>query len=97
VPNFETLLAKPPNNVRIEQRQPAELVNDRTLREFFRARIGEFNRPLSDVDRITDFVLTEHPFSQDNGELTPTMKIRRRVVQQHYEAQIEALYRGRNE
>jgi len=95
VPNFETLLAKPPNNVRIEQRQPAELVNDRTLREFFRARIGEFNRPLSDVDRIADFVLTEHPFSQDNGELTPTMKIRRRIVQQHYEAQIEALYRGK--
>jgi long-chain acyl-CoA synthetase len=95
VPNFETLLAKPPNNVPIELRQPAELVNDRTLREFFRARIGEFNRPLSDVDRIADFVLTEHPFSQDNGELTPTMKIRRRVVQQHYEAQIEALYRGK--
>jgi long-chain acyl-CoA synthetase len=97
VPNFETLAASPPDNVRIEQRQPNELVNDRTLREFFRARLGEFNRPLSDIERIADFVLTERPFSQENGELTPTMKIRRRVVQQHYEAQIEALYRSRNE
>jgi long-chain acyl-CoA synthetase len=97
VPDFETLAARPPDNVQIEQRQPAELANDRVLREFFRARIGEFNRPLSDVERIVDFVLTEQPFSQDNGELTPTMKIRRRVVQQHYEAQIEALYRSRNE
>jgi long-chain acyl-CoA synthetase len=97
VPDFETLAARPPDNVQIEQRQPAELANDRVLREFFSARIGEFNRPLSDVERIADFVLTEQPFSQDNGELTPTMKIRRRVVQQHYEAQIEALYRSRNE
>ncbi|MBV8362297.1 MAG: long-chain fatty acid--CoA ligase, partial [Deltaproteobacteria bacterium] len=97
VPNFETLAAQPPDNVLIDQRQPAELVNDRTLREFFRGRIREFNRPLSDVERIVDFVLTEQPFSQDNGELTPTMKIRRRTVQEHYQAQIEALYRTRGE
>ncbi|MBV8454066.1 MAG: long-chain fatty acid--CoA ligase, partial [Deltaproteobacteria bacterium] len=77
VPNFETLAARPPDNVQIDQRQPAELVNDRALREFFRSRIREFNRPLSDVERIVDFVLTEQPFSQDNGELTPTMKVRR--------------------
>jgi long-chain acyl-CoA synthetase len=97
VPNFETLTARPPDNVRIDQRQPAELVNDRALREFFRSRVREFNRPLSDVERIVDFVLTEQPFSQDNGELTPTMKIRRRTVQEHYQAQIEALYRTRSE
>ena len=97
VPNFETLAARPPDKVRIEQRQPAELVNDGALREFFRSRIREFNRPLSDVERIADFVLTEQPCSQDNGELTPTMKIRRRTVQEHYEAQIEALYRSRSE
>ena len=72
-------------------------MNDRALRDFFRSRIREFNRPLSDVERIVDFVLTEQPFSQDNGELTPTMKIRRRTVQEHYHAQIEALYRTRSE
>jgi long-chain acyl-CoA synthetase len=97
VPNFETLTSRPPDQLRIEQRQPAELVHDRVLREFFRSRIREFNRPLSDVERIIDFILTERPFSQENGELTPTMKIRRRTVQQHYETQIEALYRTRSD
>jgi long-chain acyl-CoA synthetase len=97
VPNFETLAARPPDNVRIGQRQPAERVNDRALREFFRTRIREFNRPLSYAERIVDFVLTEQPFSQDNGELTPTMKIRRRTVQEHYQPQIEALYRTKSE
>ncbi|HJU12107.1 MAG TPA: AMP-binding protein, partial [Candidatus Binataceae bacterium] len=92
VPNFETLAAEPPHNIRVGERPPDELVKDRTLREFFRSRIREFNRPLSDVERIVDFVLTEQPFSQDNGELTPTMKVRRRTVQEHYKDQIESLY-----
>jgi long-chain acyl-CoA synthetase len=97
VPNFETLAARPPDNLRIQHRQPAELVNDQVLREFFRSRIREFNQPLSDVERIVDFVLTAQPFSQENGELTPTMKIRRRTVQAHYHTQIEALYRTHSE
>jgi long-chain acyl-CoA synthetase len=96
VPNFETLAARPPDNVQTEQ-QPAALVNSRALREFFRGRLREFNQPLSDVERIVDFVLTDQPFSQDNGELTPTMKIRRRIVQEHYNAQIEALYRTKSD
>jgi long-chain acyl-CoA synthetase len=49
------------------------------------------------VERIVDFILTDRPFSQENGELTPTMKIRRRTVQQHYQGQIESLYRPRGE
>ncbi|MBV8774226.1 MAG: long-chain fatty acid--CoA ligase [Deltaproteobacteria bacterium] len=93
VPDFETLSERPPDNLRMSERQAAELVNDRALREFFRGRIREFNRPLSDVERIVDFVLTEQPFSPDNGELTPTMKIRRRAIQEHYQDRIEALYR----
>jgi long-chain acyl-CoA synthetase len=97
VPNFETLSAHPPDKLRIDQRQPTELVQDGALRQFFRGRIREFNRPLSDFERIVDFVLTEQVFSQENGELTPTMKVRRRMVQEHYEAQIEALYRTRSE
>jgi long-chain acyl-CoA synthetase len=97
VPDFEMLAVRPPDGLTIAQRAPAELVNDQALREFFRSRIRDFNRPLSDVERIVDFVLTEQAFSQDNGELTPTMKIRRRTVQEHYQTQIEALYRGRSE
>jgi long-chain acyl-CoA synthetase len=97
VPNFETLTAQPPDKVAIDQHPASELVQDRALRDFFRGRLREFNRPLSDVERIVDFVLTERPFSQDNGELTPTMKVRRRAVQEHYRAEIEALYGTRGD
>ncbi len=53
----------------------------------------EFNKPLSDVEAIAAFTLMAHPFSQENGELTPTLKLRRKVVQEHYREQIESMYR----
>jgi long-chain acyl-CoA synthetase len=97
VPDFQTLAARPPANVDVANRDPAELVDDRAVRDFFRARIRVFNQPLSDIERIAEFILTDRPFSQDNGELTPTMKVRRRVVQEHYREQLEALYKDKRD
>ncbi len=94
VPNFENLAGQPLKNLQLDGTAPAELTADPTFWNFFRDRIREFNKPLSDVETIVDFTLTPIPFSQENGELTPTMKIRRRVVQQHYRAEIEAMYGG---
>ena len=93
VPDFESLAAQL-KGLQLEGKDPEQLVNEAKVREFFHARIREFNRPLSDVEAIVDFTLTARPFSQDNGELTPTLKLRRKVVQEHYRAQIEAMYGG---
>ncbi len=68
------------------------LVAHPKFRELFQARMREFNKPLSDVEAITDFKLIAQPFTQENGELTPTMKLRRRVVQEHYRGEIESMY-----
>ncbi|OYV64097.1 MAG: hypothetical protein B7Z72_13715, partial [Gemmatimonadetes bacterium 21-71-4] len=37
-------------------------------------------------------LLLEHDFSIENGDLTPTLKVRRRVVEKRYQRQIDALY-----
>jgi long-chain acyl-CoA synthetase len=68
------------------------VVNDHRLRDLFQRRLRDFNRLHSDVEAITAFRLIASPFTQDNGELTPTMKVRRRVVQQHYQDAIAAMY-----
>jgi long-chain acyl-CoA synthetase len=70
-----------------------EIVKSPELRSFFQARLREFNKPLSDVEAIAAFTLIARPFSQENGELTPTMKVRRRVVQQHYKETIDSMFR----
>lgn len=93
VPDFESL-APQLKGLQLDGKTPEQLVNEPQVRDFFHARIREFNRPLSDVEAVVDFTLTARPFSQDNGELTPTLKLRRKIIQEHYRAQIEAMYGG---
>jgi long-chain acyl-CoA synthetase len=92
VPNFDNLsesLAK----LGLNGRPPEETISDPRVRELIHDRIRAINKSLSDVEAIVDFRLLAHPFTQENGELTPTLKLRRRVVHQHYHDDIEALYR----
>jgi long-chain acyl-CoA synthetase len=56
--------------------------------------IGDRRKHLADVEAIGSFTLVANPFSQENGELTPTLKLRRKVVQEHYRDAIEAMYRA---
>jgi long-chain acyl-CoA synthetase len=92
VPNFETLAEIQSRMLGLGELSHEELVVNPKTREFFQSRLREFNQPLSDVEAIAAFTLTATPFTQENGELTPTLKLRRRVVQDHYRAQIDAMY-----
>ncbi|HUN57379.1 MAG TPA: long-chain fatty acid--CoA ligase [Candidatus Binataceae bacterium] len=68
------------------------IAKDSRIRDFFQQRLREFNRSHSDVEAISAFRLIPEPFTQENGELTPTLKIRRRIIQQHYQSLIESMY-----
>jgi long-chain acyl-CoA synthetase len=92
VPNFDNLgdFLKQSG---LAGKQPEELVRESSLRAFYQRRIREFNKPLSDVEAIAQFRLVPKPFTQEAGEVTPTLKLRRRVVQERYRDQIEEMYR----
>ncbi|MGH7780078.1 MAG: AMP-dependent synthetase/ligase [Candidatus Binataceae bacterium] len=92
VPNLENLSDYLKSNG-LDAKQPEELVEVPALRQLFGSKLKEFNKPLSDVEAISAFRLVARPFSQENGELTPTLKLRRKVVQEHYREQIESMYR----
>jgi len=92
VPNFENLAEFLTRNG-LDGRPHDEVVSSPALRRLFHERLHKFNRALSDVEAIVAFTLVARPFTQEAGELTPTMKLRRRVVQEHYQEQIDAMYR----
>ena len=94
VPNFDNL-AEQLKAAAFAGRTHDDLVADPKFHELFLARMRDFNKPLSDAEAIADFRLIAQPFTQENGELTPTMKLRRRVVQEHYRGQIESMYGDR--
>lgn len=70
-----------------------ELVKSAELRALYQSHLRELNKQLSDIEAISAFSLLPHPFTQENEELTPTLKLRRKIVQAHYRDRIEAMYR----
>ena len=54
--------------------------------------MDDVNRHLAQFERIKKFVLVPEDFSVATGELTPTLKIKRRVVVEKYQDVIEAIY-----
>jgi len=72
---------------------PEQLVNNKALLDFFHLRIDEkINPNLSDYENIRAFKLLPYDFSQERGELTPTLKLRRHIIEQHYKAEIADLF-----
>ena len=57
------------------------------------AAVDEVNRSLAPVRQIKRFTILERPLSIEHGELTPTLKVRRRVVRDNFAAEIDAMYR----
>ena len=95
VPNFGHLKEQHQlNPLGLEGLEHDEMVREPALQSFFLERIKPINKTLSDVEAVTDLILLETPFSQDNGEMTPTLKIRRKAIQEHYREEIESLYNG---
>ncbi|MFO0660114.1 MAG: AMP-binding protein [Polyangiaceae bacterium] len=62
------------------------------IRDIIQARVDEVNSSLARVETVKKFTLLHKPFSLETGELTPTLKIRRKVVNQRYASEIEAMY-----
>ncbi len=54
--------------------------------------VEDLNRDLSRYEQIKRYAILARDFSAENDEVTPTLKLKRRVVQDHFAAEIEALY-----
>ncbi|HBH30153.1 MAG: long-chain fatty acid--CoA ligase [Desulfofustis sp. PB-SRB1] len=71
-----------------------ELVKNQRIIEMYGRRVDEMNRGLPSYSTIKRFALLSREFSIEGGELTPTLKIKRKVVYEMYKEIIEELYLG---
>ncbi|HAU22880.1 MAG TPA: long-chain fatty acid--CoA ligase [Erythrobacter sp.] len=59
-----------------------------------RGAIDRVNKDLSVVEKVRQFTFADEPFTIENEEMTPSMKIRRHVIRGRYQIRIDSLYRG---
>jgi long-subunit acyl-CoA synthetase (AMP-forming) len=71
---------------------PEALATCPTFRQYLEKQIEGVNTTLARYEQIKKFVILPRELSIDEGELTPTMKLKRRVVNQKFEGEIEKLY-----
>jgi long-chain acyl-CoA synthetase len=70
----------------------ASLSRDERVRELVQGIVDAANRERSRYEQIKRFVLLPRDFTMEHGEVTPTLKLRRRAVSEHFQGEIEELY-----
>ncbi len=78
------------NNVTFSSR--TELIANAKVQQLYEKIVENVNRNLARFEKLKKVLLVADEFSADNGALTPTMKLRRRVVEERYRRQIDELY-----
>ena len=70
-----------------------ELQANPQFRAAVRAAVDRVNADISVTEKVRQFEFTDEPFSIENGEMTPSMKIRRHIIRERYTARVNAMYK----
>jgi long-chain acyl-CoA synthetase len=73
---------------------PAQLATNGDVRTAIEAHLAKVNEKFARVEQVKKIAILPHDLSQESGELTPTMKVKRAVVADKHEGEIEKLYAG---
>jgi long-chain acyl-CoA synthetase len=71
---------------------PAELARHDGMRQVLQEHLDEVNDKFARVEQVKKFEILPHDLSQEGGELTPTLKVKRNIVAEKYEHEVDALY-----
>jgi long-chain acyl-CoA synthetase len=72
----------------------ASLSQEPAVQELIQKEIDRANSKYAQVEQVKKFVILDHDLSQPTGELTPTLKVKRSVVNEKYAELFDALYTG---
>ena len=76
----------------IEYGSMEELCADKRIIEMIKERIDTLQQQLAYYEQVKRFTILPKPFTMENGELTNTLKLKRRVVNENYKAAIDKMY-----
>jgi long-chain acyl-CoA synthetase len=76
----------------IEYSVPGEMVKEPEIIKLYEAEVDKVNSRLDSYEKIKSFVLMPQELTAETGELTYTLKVKRRVVDEKYKAIIDKMY-----
>lgn len=91
VPNFDALNTYA-SSLSLETKDRTALAKHPRIVEFFKKKVDEATKELAPHEKIKKIALLTQEFTIDGGELTPTLKIRRKQVEEKYRDLIDSLY-----
>lgn len=91
VPNFE-MLESYAKHKGLDIKSPKEFCSDPMIINLFERQVAEKTNGLARFETVKKIALLENELSVEGGELTPTLKVRRRIVDEKYKAIIDSMY-----
>lgn len=96
VPDFDSLIAQYQefkNYISASIEEKKKLLETPFIKEKFEKIVSDIQKELPSFEKIKKFKLLPEEFSIEKGELTPTLKIRRKIVMENLHSEIERFYR----
>jgi long-chain acyl-CoA synthetase len=76
----------------IDYKNNKDLVNKKEIHDLIDKDMSQFQKKLANYERVRKFTLLDHPFSIETGEITPSLKVKRKFIEEHYGNIIEDMY-----
>lgn len=91
VPDFEALEEYADSN-KIEYKNREDLTKNEKIYNLINNEISQLQKKLANYERVRKFVLLEKAFTIEGGEITPSLKIKRKFVEEKFKSIIESIY-----
>ncbi len=91
VPDFDVLTKWAKQNG-IDFKSNEDLIEKQLVKDLIQKEVDKVNHDLARYEQVKKFALLPHELTQDGGELTPTLKLKRRVINEKYKDIIDSLY-----
>ena len=92
VPNYE-MLAQALKDLNIKYKNTTDMIKHSQVIEYIGKQLQKFQKDLPDYEQIKKFTLLPTAFTIERNEITPSLKLRRKVIYANYSREIEAMYK----
>ena len=91
VPDFESIKEYADSH-KIDYSDTAELINKKEIYDLIDKEISSLQKKLANYEKVRKFRILDKPFTIESGEITPSLKLKRKFVEERYAYLIEGMY-----